>query len=100
MNKELNNLLREMAEVTSILKSNPLNEEFDAPQEGMDEFAAEEYPQDTEETVDVINQIRELAIQGISKYANQVESEQYQALKKIWLLTDKFYEGMNGDNNQ
>lgn len=45
----------------------------------------------------VIDQIRQLAIKGIAQYADDIESEQYQSLKKIWLLTDKFYEGLEGE---
>ena len=46
----------------------------------------------------VIDQIRQLAIKGIAQYADDIESEQYQSLKKIWLLTDKFYEGLEGED--
>jgi len=63
-----------------------------------DEAASPMEQVDTEVT-SVIDQIRELAIKGIAQYADDIESEQYQALKKIWLLTDKFYEDLNGDEN-
>ena len=48
----------------------------------------------------VIDQIRQLAIKGIAEYADDIESEQYQSLKKIWLLTDKFYEDLQGDDEK
>lgn len=48
---------------------------------------------------DIISQIRELAIKGIAQFADQVESEKYQSLKKIWLLTDKFYEDAANEND-
>lgn len=40
----------------------------------------------------IIDQIRELAIQGIAKYSENVEDQRYQSLKRIWTETDKFYE--------
>ena len=73
------------------------------PMQGQDEMMGQEeemQPQVSEQTVDTINQIRELAIQGIAQYANDVESEQYKALKRIWLETDKFYETINGDKDK
>lgn len=49
---------------------------------------------------EIIDKIRQLAIQGIAQFADDIESEQYQALKKIWLLTDKFYEDLQGDDKK
>lgn len=103
-------LLKEINYTAKMLQKNNIFEDYgmnpqdnmqgmeQMPQEGSEEMGYDEgmeanEPQaPSQETVSVINQIRELAIQGIAQYANNVESEEYQALKKIWLLTDKFYE--------
>lgn len=37
----------------------------------------------------LINQIRQLALQGIAKLANNPTSIQYDALKKVWQIIDK-----------
>lgn len=36
-----------------------------------------------------INKIREVALQGLQDYAHNVDSEQYNFYKKIWLMCDK-----------
>lgn len=36
-----------------------------------------------------ISQIREIALQGLQEYANDVDTETYQFYKKIWLMCDK-----------
>lgn len=66
---------------------------------GMPE-GSEEQPMEDPQINGTIDQIRQLAIKGIAEYADDIESEQYQALKKIWLLTDKFYEDLNGDDDK
>lgn len=38
---------------------------------------------------DKINQIRMLALDGIQDYADNVDSEEYDFFKKIWLMCDK-----------
>lgn len=37
----------------------------------------------------IINNIRELTLQGIQAYAQDVQNPRYDLLKKIWLLCDK-----------
>lgn len=37
----------------------------------------------------IINNIRELTLQGIQAYAQDVQNPRYELLKKIWLLCDK-----------
>ena len=43
----------------------------------------------------MIDQIRKMALQGISKLAEHPESETYNTLKKIWQLVDKAIESQN-----
>jgi hypothetical protein len=38
---------------------------------------------------DRITKIREIALQGLQDYAHDVDTEQYQFYKKIWLMCDK-----------
>lgn len=70
-----------------------MNDEYMETNEGE---ANAPYEEETEHN-NVIDQIRQLAIKGIAQYADDIESEQYQSLKKIWLLTDKFYEGLENE---
>lgn len=50
---------------------------------------------------DKISQIRALALDGIQDYANDVDSEEYDFFKKIWLMCDKVCSEKedNKDNN-
>ena len=44
------------------------------------------------EVTNMINQIRQIALQGIAKLANNPTSPQYDALKKVWQIIDKTVE--------
>ena len=44
------------------------------------------------EVTQMINQIRQIALQGIAKLANNPTSIQYDALKKVWQIIDKTVE--------
>lgn len=44
------------------------------------------------EVTQYINQIRQIALQGIAKLANNPSSLQYDALKKVWQIIDKTVE--------
>ena len=48
-------------------------------------------PSDPEVT-QLINKIRQIALQGIAKLANNPSSLQYDALKKVWQIIDKTVE--------
>lgn len=43
----------------------------------------------------IINQIRKITLQGISKLAEYPECETYNTLKKIWQIVDKAIESQN-----
>ena len=49
-----------------------------------------------------ISQIREIALQGLQEYANDVDTEAYQLYKKIWLMCDKAFseKGKNVNTNE
>jgi hypothetical protein len=38
-----------------------------------------------------------IALEGIQEFADDVESEQYQFFKKVWLMCDKVYESGESD---
>ena len=71
-----------------------LLEEYGIGYEGIPQ---EEYPQETEvpqenniaTNDDRIAQIREVALGGLQDYAHDVDGEEYQFFKKIWLMCDK-----------
>ena len=64
---------------------------------GYEEVPQEEYPQQMEEPQENnsatnderIAQIREVALGGLQDYAHDVDGEEYQFFKKIWLMCDK-----------
>lgn len=74
-----------------------LIEEYDImPNSFYDGADDESYPEEYNETEngDVKNdskviQIRKIAIQGLQEYSHDVDSENYQFFKKIWLMCDK-----------
>ena len=60
------------------------------PEEGMPaEAPAEEAPAAANDE-DLINQIRKMALQGMSELADEPQGEKYQCIKKIWMLCDKY----------
>ena len=100
--KELNTAKRLMNEVYENImaqEENPNPQGVPPTEMQGGEGMGEETPLSDPQMNDIIDQIRQLAIKGIAQYADQVDSEKYQSLKKIWLLTDKFYEEALGDNN-
>lgn len=48
---------------------------------------------------DKINQIRSLALSGIQEFAENVDAEEYQFFKKVWLSCDKFCETDKSNDN-
>lgn len=65
---------------------------------GIGDFEEEPQPETNnvapqkDETTDIINKIRILALQGIAKLAETPESKNYDLLKKVWQLIDKSVE--------
>lgn len=60
--------------------------EQEVPQEQYEEEPHEENIARGDER---ISRIREVALEGLQDYAHDVDSEQYQFYKKIWLMCDK-----------
>ena len=53
----------------------------------------EEIPEEEEmldpSTDTTVDEIRKLALQGIQRYADDVDNEMYQFFKKVWMMADK-----------
>ena len=101
----LKNTLKEIDEISKLLKESYVFEDEPqmAPEEGMpmrepmpDEEQMMGEP-DMMATDKRIDQIRMIALEGIQEFADDVESEQYQFFKKVWLMCDKVYE--SGEND-
>ena len=54
-----------------------------------EEMLDNEYTEEQCHSTEKINQIRMLALDGIQEYADDVDSEEYDFFKKIWLMCDK-----------
>lgn len=59
----------------------------ESPEEG--EIAQPEEEERLSEKYAVLDQIRELALKGLTELSKEPDSEQYQSLKKIFLMLDK-----------
>lgn len=89
----LKETVKDIERLSKLLKESYVFDEEDMDMESM--------PQD-EEIMDEpccadekINQIRSLALEGIQEFAEQVDSEEYQIFKNIWMSCDKFYSNKN-----
>lgn len=52
--------------------------------------AEEEAPVvDNQEIVSLVNQIRKMALNGMSKFSDMPDSNEYQTLKKVWQICEK-----------
>lgn len=93
MKKEnMRELIDEVNRLSQILKESYIfdgEEEMpvEEPMMGDEMMADEELP--ISQTEDKVNQIRTLALDGIQEYAEQVDSEEYQFFKKVWMMCDK-----------
>ena len=93
MKKEnMRELIDEVNRLSQILKESYIfdgEEEMpvEEPMMGDEMMGDEELP--INQTEDKVNQIRTLALDGIQEYAEQVDSEEYQFFKKVWMMCDK-----------
>lgn len=103
----LKNTLKEINEISKLLKeSYVFNEEEPMGDEMM---MQDEMPIDYEDgemengepdmmaTDKRIDQIRTIALEGIQEFSDDVNSEQYEFFKKVWLMCDKVYESGEKD---
>lgn len=96
-------LIEDINKYSNILKESyvfdgeePMPQEQPIPQEGGEEIPPQEGEINAVDVADdSINQIRELALNGIQEYSHDVESEEYNIFKRIWMECDKFYTNKN-----
>ena len=94
MNKNLNmrEMIDEVNRLSKLLKESYIfDQEEEIPMEEPmgDEMMGAEEEMPMNQTEDKVNQIRALALEGIQDFAEQVDSEEYQFYKKVWMLCDK-----------
>lgn len=106
----LKDTLKEIDEFSKLLKESyvfneeePMDDEMPQPQGEMPMGDGEAMPQQGMEGPDMlatdkrIDQIRMIALEGIQEFADDVNSEQYEFFKKVWLMCDKVYESGEKD---
>ena len=99
----LKDTLKEIDAISKLLKESyvfdeeemTLDDMYMDGEEGSEEMMDEPSVSSSDER---INQIRAIALEGIQEFAEDVESEQYQFFKKVWLMCDKVYE--SGENTE
>ena len=103
---DINNTLKEINELSKLLKESYVFDEeddlLDNEYDDVDEF---DYTDETNESEPInanekINQIRSLALEGIQEFSDDVNSEEYDFFKKIWLMCDKVFSEKDNNNNK
>lgn len=84
----VNDTLKELDEYTKLINESYVFNDDEEPMED-EEMLDDEYTEETCHSTEEINQIRMLALDGIQEYADDVDSEEYDFFKKIWLMCDK-----------
>lgn len=84
----VNDTLKELDEYAKLIKESYVFNDGEEPMED-EEMLDNEYTEETCHSTEKINQIRMLALDGIQEYADDVDSEEYDFFKKIWLMCDK-----------
>lgn len=103
----LKDTLKEIDAISKLLKESyvfneeePMGDEMPQPQGEMP-IDGEGMPMEGEPdmlaTDKRIDQIRMIALEGIQEFADDVNSEQYEFFKKVWLMCDKVYESGEED---
>lgn len=93
-NMNIKETINEIENLSKLLKESYVFDDIDDQdiQYEEDEELIDEPVVNDVKSCDKINQIRSLALNGIQDFAENVESEEYQFYKKVWLLCDKFCE--------
>lgn len=65
-----------------------------------EDFEEDDYTSKDSQPNDIIGNIRQLALQGIQAYSQNVDSTEYEFFKKIWLMCDKACSEQNGDTKE
>ena len=101
----LKDTLKEIDAISKLLKESYVFDErepMETPEEGMpmDGGMEGEMPMEGPDMLATdkrIDQIRMIALEGIQEFADDVNSEQYEFFKKVWLMCDKVYESGEKD---
>ena len=94
-NMSLSRTLRELERYTRLIKESYIfdEEEMDMPMQGEEPMMSDDEPMGEEmsmgDATEKINQIRAMALEGIQMFAENVDSEEYDFFKKVWLMCDK-----------
>lgn len=99
----LTETVKDIERLSKLLKESYVFDDEDMDTDDMGEIQYEDEMIEDEPTKehvgsganDKINQIRNLALEGIQEFAEQVDSEEYQIFKNIWMSCDKFYSNKN-----
>lgn len=103
-NNSIRKTLSDINKLAKLLKESYIFDENDMDDENYDEYA-DEYENEPKEMVnkeqytDKINQIRSIALEGIQAFASDVDSEEYDFFKKVWLMCDKVCSDKEKNNN-
>lgn len=94
MNNKMNmrEMIDEVKKLSRLLQESYIFDEVDdiPSEEPMDDYDMEDMGDaPMNQTEDKVNQIRTLALDGIQEYAEEVDSEEYQFFKKVWMMCDK-----------
>lgn len=86
----LANTLKELEKYTSLIKESYVfdEEDMDMPMGGGEQPMVDD-GMPIGDATEKINQIRSMALEGIQMFADNVDSEEYDFFKKIWLMCDK-----------
>ena len=84
----VNETLKELDEYAKLIMESYVFNDGEEPMED-EEMLDNEYMEEPCHSTEKINQIRMLALDGIQEYADDVDSEEYDFFKKIWLMCDK-----------
>lgn len=91
----LQETVKDIERLSKLLKESYVFDEEDMEEMPQDEIIDEEPIDEPCCADEKINQIRSLALEGIQEFAEQVDSEEYQIFKNIWMSCDKFYSNKN-----
>lgn len=91
----LQETVKDIERLSKLLKESYVFDEEDMEEMPQDEIMDEEPIDEPCCADEKINQIRSLALEGIQEFAEQVDSEEYQIFKNIWMSCDKFYSNKN-----
>lgn len=82
--------LKELEKYTSLIKESYVfdEEDMDIPMDGGEQPMVDD-GMPMGDATEKINQIRSMALEGIQMFADNVDSEEYDFFKKIWLMCDK-----------